>query len=116
MLSIGKGLFASGATQRGEVVLSMRKARLLRMSPRRWRRTRGKRPRDAAVLRRGEVVTDWSRRGKKPVWYWYFLNHKRRPNLEMRWRGGTICWVSVRRISTGTELGFDYGESSAGLS
>ena len=58
------------------------------------------------------MVTDWAAGRRKPDWH--LLNHKRRPNLEMRWRRGTICWVALYRIPRGAELGFDYGES-AGL-
>ena len=93
----------------------MNRARLVRMSVTRWNRSRGRRPHDAAVWRRGEMITDWNPRRRSPP-AWYRLNHKRRPNLEMCWRRGTICWVARCRIPRGAELGFDYGDTAgAGL-
>ena len=111
-VSIDQGQFATRTIQKSTVVLAMKREHLVRMSKKRWRLTRGNRPHDAAVLRRGEMVTDWTKGRRKPDWY--YLNHKRRPNLEMRWIGGTICWVALCKIPRGSELGFDYGES-AGL-
>ena len=105
---IGFGLFAVRTIQSGELVLRMDR-RLLRLySPRQWEAFRGKFRYDAAIWRRGKLVSDFQHGKRQPAWCG--LNHKRRPNLEMVWRKGAIEWRALCRIPKGAELGFDYGD------
>ena len=73
-----------------------------------WEAFRGRFKHDAAIWRRGKLVSDFQHGKRQPAWY--SLNHKRRPNLEMVWRKGAIEWRALCRIPMGAELGFDYGD------
>jgi hypothetical protein len=76
--------------------------RLLRLySPKQWEAFRGGFKHDAAIWRRGKLVSDFQHGKGQPAWY--SLNHKRRPNLEMVWRKGAIEWRALCRIPAGAE-------------
>ena len=106
---IGFGLFAARTIQPGELVLSMDRRSVRRFSQKQWEAFRcGRFPHDAAIWRRGKLLSDFQHDKEAPTWY--SLNHKRRPNLEMVWIRGAIHWRAVCRIRRGVELGFDYGD------
>ena len=107
---IGLGLFATKTIPKGTRVVGMDPARAYKLSRRAWRRFRSKSwPHDAAIERQGKMLSDFRHYARKPDWY--FLNHKRRPNLEMKYVGGVIVWEAICRIPSGSELGFAYGDT-----